>query len=75
MIASLDIVAKTFAKMFAKLSATIIAIKIRPILILHLESKFAKMKSMWKTKQGTLELQKSTLAKKSTINHGQSQKW
>ena len=48
MIASLNIVAKTFAKIaktFARLSAAIIAIKIRPILILHLEAKFAKMKS------------------------------
>ena len=49
MIASFNIVAKTFAKiakMFARLSVTIIVIKIRPTFILHLEAKFAKMKSM-----------------------------
>ena len=46
MIASLNIVVKTFtkiAKTFAGLSATIIATRIRPILILHLEEKYAKM--------------------------------
>ena len=46
MIASLNIVAKTFAKMaktFVGLLATIIAIRRRPILIFHLEAKFAKM--------------------------------
>ena len=46
MIASLNIVAKTFAK-FAKtfdgLAATIVAIRRRPVLILHLEAKYAKM--------------------------------
>ena len=44
MIASLNIVAKTFAKIakiFAGLSATIIAIR-KPVLILHLEAKYAK---------------------------------
>ena len=38
--------AKTFAKIaktFVGLSATIVAIKIRPILIFHLEAKYAKM--------------------------------
>ena len=35
--------AKTFAKTFVGLSATIVAIKIRPILIFHLEAKYAKM--------------------------------
>ena len=46
MIASLNIVAKTFAKtakMFARLSGTIIAIRRRPVLIFHLEAKYAKM--------------------------------
>ena len=45
MIASLNIVAKTFAKiakMFAGLS-TIIAIRSKHVLILHLEAKYAKM--------------------------------
>ena len=48
MIASLNIVAKTFAKIaqtFAGFSATIIATRRRPVLILHLEAKYAKMKS------------------------------
>ena len=38
--------AKTFAKIaktFVGLLATIVAIKIRPILIFHLEAKYAKM--------------------------------
>ena len=43
MIASLNIVTKTFAKMFAGLSTTIIAIRRRPVLILHLEAKYAKI--------------------------------
>ena len=53
MIESLKIVAKTFAriakmfariaKMFAGLLATIIATRRRPVLILHLEAKYAKM--------------------------------
>ena len=46
MIASLNIVAKTFtkiAKTFAGLSATIIATKKRLVLILHLEAKYTKM--------------------------------
>ena len=46
MIASLNIVAKTFAKIaktFAGLLVTIIATRRRPILILHLEAKYAKM--------------------------------
>ena len=45
MIASLNIVAKTFAKIaktFAGLLVTIIATRRRPILILHLEAKYAK---------------------------------
>ena len=40
MIASLNIVAKTFAKI---LSAMIIATKRRLVLILHLDAKYAKM--------------------------------
>ena len=46
MIASLNIMAKTFAKiakLFVGLSATIVAIKRRPVLILHLVAKSAKM--------------------------------
>ena len=46
MIANLNIVAKTFAKIaktFAQLSATIIATRRRHVLILHLEAKYAKM--------------------------------
>ena len=45
-IASLNIVAKMFAKiakMFAGLSTMIIATRRRPVLILHLEAKNAKM--------------------------------
>ena len=46
MIATLNIVAKTFAK-FAKtfdgLAATIVAKRRRPVLILHLEEKYAKI--------------------------------
>jgi len=46
MISSLNIVAKTFAKIaktFARLSAMIIAIRRRPVFILHLEVKYVKM--------------------------------
>ena len=46
MIASLNTVAKTFAKIaktFAGLSTTIIATRRRPFLILHLEAKYAKI--------------------------------
>ena len=45
MIASLNIVAKTFAKIttFVGLSMMIIVTRRRPILILHLEAKYAKM--------------------------------
>ena len=45
-IASLNTVAKTFAKIvktFAKLSMTIIVTRRRPVLILHLEAKYAKI--------------------------------
>ena len=46
MIASLNIVAKTFtkiAKTFARLSTTIMTTRRRPVFILHLESKNEKM--------------------------------
>ena len=46
MIASLNIVAKMFAKIaktFTELLATIMAIKRIPVLILHLEAKYGKM--------------------------------
>ena len=46
MVANINIMAKTFAKIaktFFRLSATIVAIKRRPVLILHLEAKYAKM--------------------------------
>ena len=46
MIASLNIVAKTFAKtakMFVGLLATITATRRRPVLIFHLEAKYAKI--------------------------------
>ena len=52
MIISLKIVAKTFVKidkMFAGLSTTIIATRRILVLILHLEEKYAKMKSTQKT--------------------------
>ena len=46
MIASLNIMAKTFAKIakvFVRLSVTIVVIKRRPVFILHLEAKYAKI--------------------------------
>ena len=46
MITNLNFVTKTFAKiakMFARLSATIVVMRGRPVLILHLEAKYAKM--------------------------------
>ena len=46
LIASLNIVAKTFAKIaktFVGLAAMIVTIKRRHVLILHLEAKYAKM--------------------------------
>ena len=52
MIASLKIMAKTFAKIaktFNESSAMIIAKRRRPVLILHLEAKYAKIKSKQKT--------------------------
>ena len=83
MIASLNTVAKTFAKiakMFARLSMTIIATRRRPVLILHLEVKYAKIdckneiyaknwvRSTWTAK--------SQLWQKSTVKvSGKSQRW
>ena len=54
MIASLNIMAKTFAKIaktFVGLSATIVAIRRRPILILHLEAKYTQKKKKKKKKK------------------------
>ena len=65
-IASLNIVAKTFvkiAKTFVGLSATIIATRRRPVLILHLEEKYAKMNLREKLGKEHLDCKKSTLAK------------
>ena len=78
MIVSLNIVAKMFAKMFAGLSAMIIATRRRPVLILHLETKYAKMdcknenymknwaRSIWTAKSQRLMLVE--------VN-GQGQRW
>ena len=66
MIASLNNVAKTFAKIaktFAGLLATIIATRRRPVLIIHLEAKYAKMKSTRKLGKEHLDCKKSTLRK------------
>ena len=80
-IASLNTVAKTFAKIaktVARLSMTIIATRRRPVLILHLEEKYAKMyckngiyaknwvRRTWTAKVKTGESQRST--EKSTVN-------
>ena len=73
MIASLKIVAKTFvkiAKTFVGLLATIIAIRIKHILILHLEEKCAKnglQKWNLREKLGKEHL----IAKKSTLEKSQ----
>ena len=61
MIANLNIVAKTFAKIaktFAGLLAMIITTSRRPVLVLHLVEKYAKMKFTQKTKKGAPRLQK-----------------
>ena len=86
MIASLNIVAKTFAKIakiaktFAGLSATIIATRRRPVLIFHLEAKYAEMdckndiytknwvRSTWTAKKST-QSQSQRSKSKSTVNH------
>lgn len=86
MIASLNIVAKTFAKItktFTGLSATIIATRRRPVLISHLEAKYAKIdckneiyaknwvRSIWTSKSQPWK--KSTIKvngqSKSTVNY------
>ena len=71
MIANLNIVSKTFAKMFVGLLATIIAIRRRHVLILHLEAKYAKTdckNEIYAKKLGKehLDYKKSILAK---VNH------
>ena len=80
MIASLNIVAKTFAKTFVGLSVTIIAIRRRHVLILHLEAKYAKMDCKngiyatnwvmrtWIAKVNLGDSQRSTGKSKSTVN-------
>ena len=76
MVASLNIMAKTFvkiAKTFVGLSTTIVAIRIRHVLIFHLEAKYAKMNCKngiyVKTRFRALELQKGQRSKsKSTAN-------
>ena len=80
-IASLNTVAKTFAKIaktFVGLSVTITATRRRPVLILHLEAKYAKMnckkgiyaknwvRRTWTAKVNTGESQRST--EKLTVN-------
>ena len=80
-IASLNTMAKTFAKIaktFVGLSVTITATRRRPVLILHLEAKYAKMnckkgiyaknwvRRTWTAKVKTGESQRST--EKSTVN-------
>ena len=89
-IASLNIVAKTFAKiakMFVGLSATIMAIRRRPVLILHLEAKYAKMdckneiytknwvRSTWtgKSQYSTLQKLKSTLERVNCLSQSQAE--
>ena len=62
MIASLNIMVKTFAKIaktFVGLLAMIITIRRRHVLILHLELKYAKMESTQKIGLRALGLQKS----------------
>ena len=70
MIASLNLMAKTFAKIaktFVGLSTMIVKIRRRPVLILHLEAKYqkwiVKMESLQKTGLGTPGLQKVKLVK------------
>ena len=79
MIANLNIVAKTFAKItktFVGLLATIIATRRRPVLILHLEEKYAKMNC--KNEIYAKNYVRSTLTAKSQpcrkVND-QSQRW
>lgn len=90
MIASLNIVAKTFAKIaktFAGLSATIIATRRRPILIFHLEAKYAKMdgkneiyaknwvRSTWTVKSQLWQKSQQSTWSKSTGWRQQADRW
>ena len=59
--------AKTFAKTFVRLLATIVVKGRRLVPILYLEAKYAKMKSMRKTGKEHLD-GKSQPWKKSTVN-------
>ena len=76
MVASLNIMAKTFvkiAKTFVGLSTTIVAIRIRHVLIFHLEAKYAKIdcknEIYVKTRFREFALQKGQRSKsKSTVN-------
>ena len=75
MIASLNTVAKTFAKIaktFVGLLVTIMATRRRPVLILHLEAKYAKMNCKngiyiknWVRRTWTAKV---NTGKKSTVN-------
>ena len=76
MIASLNIVAKMFARLLAKIFAK----GRRLILILHLEAKYAKMNyknEIYAKKLGEehLDYKSQLWQKKSTINSSQSQLW
>ena len=86
-IASLNTVAKTFAKIaktFVGLSATIIATRRRPVLILHLEAKYGKIdckneiyaknwvRSTWTAKVNS---GKKSQRLKSTLVNGQVNSW
>ena len=89
MIASLNIVAKIFskfAKLFDGLVATIVAIRRRLVLILHLEAKYAKMdckneiyaknwvRSTWTAKVNTGKKINGQSQPSIKVN-GQSQRW
>ena len=82
-IASLNIVAETFAKIaktFARLSTTIIAIRRRHVLILHLEAKYAKIdckneiymknwvRSTWTAKVNSGKKSTVSQSQQSTVN-------
>ena len=88
MIASLNIVTKTFAKIartFAGLLVMIIATRRRSVPILHLEVKYAKMackneiyvknwaRSTWIAKSQLWQKANDQRSRKSTVNHDPSQ--
>ena len=92
MIASLNTVAKTFAKIaktFAGLSMTIIVTRRRPVLILHLEEKYAKidckneiyvknwLRSTWTAKVNYGKKSTVRQSQRSTVNavNGQQMTW